>query len=79
MLNYRDTDENAIQEFDGVAARLFDTIRPQQIDQFSAELRYQADLGPAKLVTGLYYFDSDYNINQQTFFFGGEVGGTDYQ
>ena len=79
VLNYRDTDENAIQEFDGVAARLFDTIRPQQIDQFSAELRYQADLGPAKLVTGLYYFDSDYNINQQTFFFGGEVGGTDYQ
>ncbi len=79
VFNYRDTDESAIQEFDGVAARLFDTIRPQQIDQKSAELRYQGDLGAAQLVAGLYYFDSDYNINQQTFFFGGEVGGTDYQ
>lgn len=79
VLNYRDTDEDAVQEFDGVAARLFDTTRPQQIDQFSAELRYQADLGAAQLVTGLYYFDSNYNINQRTFFFGGEVGGTEYQ
>lgn len=79
VLNYRDTDENAIQEFDGVAARLFDTVRPQQIDQFSVELRYQADLGAAQLVSGLYFFDSDYNINQRTFFFGGEVGGTDFQ
>ena len=79
VFNYRDTDEEAYQEFDGVAARLFDTRRPQQIDQLSAELRYQGDLGPAQVVAGLYYFDSDYNINQQTFFFGGEVGGTDYQ
>ena len=79
LVNYRDTDESAIQEFDAVAATLFDTLRPQQIDQFSAELRYQGDLGPVKLVSGLYYFDSNYNINQRTFFFGGEVGGTDYQ
>ena len=79
VLNYRDTKENAIQEFDGVAAPLFDTERPQQIDQFSAELRYQGEIGPAKIVTGLYYFDSDYNLNQRTYFFGAETGGTDYQ
>ena len=79
VLSYRDTKENAIQEFDGVAATLFNTERPQQIDQMSAELRYQGEIGPAKIVTGLYYFDSDYNINQRTFFFGGETGGTDYQ
>ena len=79
VFNYRDTDEVAVQEFDGVAARLFDTIRPQQIDQFSAELRYQGDFGAAQLVAGLYYFDSSYNINQQTFFFAAETGGTDYQ
>ncbi|MFN2100000.1 TonB-dependent receptor [Altererythrobacter sp. MF3-039] len=79
VFNYRDTDETAIQEFDAAAPVLFNTIRPQQIDQMSAELRYQADLGAAQLVAGLYYFDSDYNNNQQTFFFGGEVGGTDYQ
>lgn len=79
LVNYRDTNESAIQEFDAVEAVLFNTIRPQQIDQFSAELRYQGRLGPVQLVAGLYYFDSSYNINQQTFFFGGEVGGTDYQ
>ena len=79
LVNYRDTDEDAIQEFDGVAAQLFYTQRPQQIDQFSAELRYQGDLGPVKTVAGLYYFDSSYNVNQRTYFFGGEVGGTDYQ
>ena len=79
LVNYRDTNESAIQEFDAVAATLFNTLRPQQIDQFSAELRYQGDIGPVKLVTGLYYFDSSYNNNQRTFFFGGEVGGTDYQ
>ena len=79
VFNYRDTDENAYQEFDGVAARLFDTRRPQQIDQTSAELRYQGDLGAAQIVAGLYYFDSSYNLNQQSFFFGGESPGTDYQ
>ena len=79
LVNYRDTDESAIQEFDAVQAVLFSTLRPQQIDQFSAELRYQGDLGPVKLVSGVYYFDSSYNINQRTYFFGGEVGGTDYQ
>ncbi len=79
LVNYRDTDESAIQEFDAVEAVLFSTLRPQQIDQFSAELRYQGDFGPVKLVSGLYYFDSSYNNNQRTFFFGGEVGGTDYQ
>lgn len=79
LVNYRDTDESAIQEFDGVGATLFNTLRPQQIDQFSAELRYQGDFGALKLVSGLYYFESSYNNNQRTFFFGGEVGGTDYQ
>jgi iron complex outermembrane recepter protein len=79
VLNYRDTKENAIQEFDGVAAPLFNTERPQQIDQKSAELRYQGDFGRAKLVAGAYLYDSSYNINQRTYFFGGEVGGTDYQ
>ena len=79
VLNYRDTDESAIQEFDAVAAPLFNTLRPQQIDQMSAELRYQGDLGAVKVVAGGYYYESDYNLNQRTYFFGGEVGGTDYQ
>ena len=79
VVNYRDTDENAIQEFDAVAAPLFNTERPQQVDQFSAELRYQGAYGPVKVVAGGYYYESNYNLNQRTYFFGGEVGGTDYQ
>ncbi|KPF92943.1 hypothetical protein IP81_05000 [Novosphingobium sp. AAP83] len=79
VINYRDTKENAIQEFDGVAATLFNTERPQTINQFSTELRYQGDLGAAKVVAGVYYFSSDYSVNQRTYFFGGEIGGTDYQ
>lgn len=79
VINYRDTDETAVQDFDGTGVRAFDTIRPQQIDQFSAELRWHGDFDTLQVVTGLYYFTSDYNINQQTFLFGGELPGTDYQ
>lgn len=79
VINYRDTDENAVQDFDGVGLRLFDTIRPQQIDQFSAELRWHGDYDNIQVVGGLYYFTSDYNINQQTFVGGAEIPGTDYQ
>ncbi|MFZ5707941.1 MAG: TonB-dependent receptor [Pseudomonadota bacterium] len=79
VVNYRDTKENSIQDFDGVAATLFNSERPQQIDQFSAELRYQGTIGRAKVVSGLYFFDSKYNLNQRTYFFGAETGGTDYQ
>lgn len=82
VINYRDTDEGAIQEFDGVEALLFNTNRPQQIDQFSAELRWHGDFDTIQAVAGLYYFNSDYNINQRTFFPGfglGEVAGGDFQ
>ena len=79
VVNYRDTDENALQEFDAVAADLFNSERPQQENQFSAELRYQGDYGPVKVVAGGYYFQSNYNINQRIYFFGGEVPGADFQ
>lgn len=79
VVNYRDTDEDAIQDFDGTGVRAFDTRRPQQIDQFSAELRWHGDFDTLQVVSGVYYFTSDYNINQQTFLFGGEIPGTDYQ
>ncbi len=57
LLNYRDTKESAIQEFDAVEAVLFNTIRPQQIDQFSVELRYQGQ-NPISLLKVCEHIDS---------------------
>ena len=79
VVSYRENDERSVNDFDGVAGDLFNAIRPQNIDQFYAELRYQADLGAAKLVSGLYFFDSSYNVSQQAFIFGNQIPGTDYQ
>jgi iron complex outermembrane recepter protein len=66
VIGYRDTNESAIQEFDGVRDAIFWTERPQKLNQFSAELRYQGDIGPAKIVAGGYYWDSDYELKQIT-------------
>ncbi len=75
IIGWRETDETAIQEFDGVEAVLFNTDRPTQSEQFSVELRYQGNFDRSKLVTGVYYWDSEYSLDQRTYFFGGEVPG----
>lgn len=75
VLGYRDVHEDSLEKFDGNEANLFYTVRPQISNQTSAELRYQGDLGRAKLVAGSYFFRSFYHIQQQTFFFGNEVPG----
>lgn len=73
---YRESTEKSFQQWDAVEPNLFYTIRPQTLDQFSAELRYQADFEAMKLVVGGFYYNSGYTNDQQTFFFGGEVPGT---
>lgn len=75
VLGYRTSEEYSLQKFDGVEPKLFFVIRPQQLDQFSAELRYQGDFGPVKTVLGSYFYDSSYKNTQRVFFFGGEVDG----
>jgi len=70
VLGYRDSKESSVQKFDGTAAPLFYLIRPQEQDQFSAELRYQGEFDRLKLVAGAYYYESSYTNNQGTWFFG---------
>jgi len=70
ILGYRDSEESSVQKFDGTAAPLFYLIRPQEQDQTSLELRYQAELERAKIVAGGIYYESSYTNNQRTWFFG---------
>lgn len=69
VIGWRTVDEDAIQEFDGVTAELFWTNRPQSSDQLSVELRWHGDWSErVKSVLGVYYWDSDYTLQQVTHF-----------
>jgi iron complex outermembrane recepter protein len=75
VTGWREVEDDALQEFDGVAAPVFWTQRPQTSTQFSQELRLESDWmdGRVKSVAGLYYFENEYELNQRTFspaFFG---------
>lgn len=69
VVGYRESKEYSVQKWDGMQLPYFFTFRPQKQDQFSAELRYQGEIGPVKLVAGGYYYEASYTNNQQTFFF----------
>ena len=69
LTGWRDFDEEAIQEFDGYTFDLFYTNRPQTNEQFSQELRVESDWSERlKSVFGVFYWDRNYEINQQTYF-----------
>lgn len=74
VTGWRDVEDDALQEFDGVAAPVFWTQRPQVSDQFSQELRLESDWNDSvRSVIGAYYFTNEYELNQRTFspaFFG---------
>jgi iron complex outermembrane receptor protein len=68
VTGWRDVEDDAIQEFDGVAAPVFWTSRPQESDQLSQELRLESDWSDAiRSTVGVYYFGTEYELNQQTF------------
>ena len=76
VFGWRDTDEFAITEWDGVEADLFSTERPQNLEQFSAELRWHGNFLDDRLtsVLGGYFFHSTYSLRQTVIspaFFGG--------
>lgn len=76
IIGWRDTDEDAFQEFDGVALDAFRTRRPTVADQTSIELRWQGEYmgGALRTVAGVYWMESEYELNQTTtspLFFGG--------
>ncbi|MCG8440558.1 MAG: TonB-dependent receptor [Caulobacterales bacterium] len=68
VFGWRDTEEDAIQEFDGVEANLFQTQRPQNLEQLSGEVRLHSDWmdGRVQSVVGAYYFESEYDLSQTT-------------
>lgn len=67
----REMDETAIQEFDAVSADLFWTSRPQFEEQESIELRLESDFDRFRTTLGVLMWDSEYNLWQNTYFFGG--------
>ncbi|MEM1053781.1 MAG: TonB-dependent receptor [Pseudomonadota bacterium] len=63
----RDSDERVIQDFDGTSIAFFQTDRAQDYRQFSQELRLAGEfLTGVSGVVGLFYFDSDYQLDQVT-------------
>ncbi len=71
VTGWRDVEDDAVQEFDGVAANIFWTQRPQQADQISEELRLESDWNDrVRSTLGLYYFDGAYELDQSTNVFG---------
>ena len=76
VLAYRKTDENSVQEFDGASilpgpTPVFYTKRPQNAKQLSEELRLESDWSDTQRSTvGIYYWDSEYSIDQDTYVFG---------
>ena len=69
ITGWREFDETAIQEFDGYEFDLFWTNRPQTNEQFSQELRLESQWSDSfKSIFGLYLWEREYEINQQTYF-----------
>lgn len=69
VTGYRVNDESVRQDFDGTSINFFDTLRLQQYEQFSQEVRIVGDVTPwLNLLVGGYYFDSNYQLDQSTNF-----------
>ena len=77
VVGWRDSDEDAIQEFDGLGSDagffpfdgdFFWTQRPQELEQTSVELRWQGDWSDSRVrtVAGVYYMESEYSLDQKT-------------
>jgi iron complex outermembrane recepter protein len=65
--NYRSVEEDVANDFDNTAYNIFHTQRIQDHYQFSHELRFASDFSDrVKLVTGLYYFEQEYDMDQFT-------------
>jgi len=67
--------EDLFQDFDGTSVPFFETHRPQTYRQFSQELRVAGDVTPwLNALIGGYYFNSQYNLSQTSFFGAGLAG-----
>jgi iron complex outermembrane recepter protein len=69
VTGWRDSDESVRQDFDSTSINFFDTNRVQTYRQFSQELRLSGEVTEAvDFVTGIYYFNNRYTLDQTTFF-----------
>ena len=69
VTGYRTNEESVRQDFDASSTNFFDTLRQQDYEQFSQELRVVGDVTPwLNLLVGAYYFDSNYQLDQSTNF-----------
>ncbi len=67
VTGYRENTEHVTQDFDAVSINFFDTVRNQHYHQISEELRASGNITKAiDYVVGVYYFDSEYTLNQTT-------------
>jgi len=74
VTGYRSSDESQTQDFDSSSSDLYFTLREQTYNQFSQELRGAGKISDSfDYVVGLYYFDSEYELIQNTRFFGGDL------
>jgi iron complex outermembrane recepter protein len=69
VTGWRTNEESVRQDFDGSSAAFFDTLRQQDYEQFSQELRIGGDISDGiNILVGGYYFDSSYQLDQSTNF-----------
>jgi iron complex outermembrane receptor protein len=67
VTGWRKNKESVRQDFDSTSINFFDTLRVQNYEQFSQELRVEGDVAPwLNLLVGGYYFDSEYTLRQNT-------------
>jgi iron complex outermembrane receptor protein len=69
VTGWRSSNELVRQDFDSTSIDFFDTQRVQTYRQFSQEVRVAGNVTDAiDFVAGFYYFNSNYTLDQTTFF-----------
>ena len=65
----REMEETSLQEFDASSLDLFRVSRPQFEEQESLELRLETKFSWGQTTVGAYFWDSEYDAWQSTYFF----------
>jgi iron complex outermembrane receptor protein len=69
VTGWRSSTESVRQDFDSTSIDFFDTLREQTYRQFSQELRVSGNVtDKIDFVAGFFYFNSNYTLDQSTFF-----------
>lgn len=65
LFGWRDSREEVFIDFDGTEQTIFDVVRVQDYEQYSGELQVASSFdGWFNFVAGLYYFRSEYSLEQ---------------